>query len=448
MMTAIQNKYHQLNTNALRITKMKYFNEIYAGILALITILGWSLNSVVGMLVMIILASLALLITGDLKYVIPNCIFFIFIFSDGFANNSFPIPIIVFSAIFGVIILIYSFKDGFHLKKMKSILGLAGLAITSIIPIIWCQVPKGNEVFYFLFFGNLGYLLLYMIMANGIKEKGVDLLAVSMSYLAIILACECALKVYELKDTVDSIFDLWYFLGWGLCNEAGIMICVSLPFVFYLIGKQEKLTGMIFQNFKIIIGVIGIILTTSRGAYLFGLLEVGILYCVLMFTAKKARIYQNAFLVYTCLILLLILCLKPQVTKMIDSVLNLVFSNKLDDNGRMKLWVSFFDYWKKDPVTIIFGPGMTCSIQHSQTSNGFQSAPQVFHSTILETLTAGGIIGLIFMGIHLVQKYIHIKRSSLLLFVTVGVGYFIVDIYGLIDNTYHMFYYMLPMAVV
>lgn len=448
MMKMIQEKYNQLNINVLIITKMKYFNEIYAAFLALVTILGWKFSNVAGMIIMIILATAALVLTKDLKYVIPNCTYFLFMFSDGFANNSFPIPIIVFSSIFAVIILFFSFKDGIHLKKMKSLIGLAGLAITTIIPIIWCRVPKGNEVFYFLFFGNLGYLLLYMIMTNGIKENSIDLLAVTMSYLAVILACECAFKVYELKSTVDSILDLWYYLGWGLCNEAGIMICVSIPFAFYLLGKQEKLRGMIFQNFKIIIGALGIILTTSRGSYLFGFLEIGILYLVLMFFAKKARVYQNAVLVYFVVGIIIVLCLKNQITSILEKVLDNVFSLGFDDNGRKEVWGNAISCWKESPLTIILGPGITCSIQHANTSNGFQSAPQVFHSTILETLAAGGIFALVFLAIHLVQKYWHVKKSDTLLFITVGVGYLIVDLYGLIDNTYHMYYYMLPMAII
>lgn len=448
MIKAIQEKYSQLNRNILKITKMKYFNEIYAASLALVTILGWKFSSVAGMIVMILLATIALLLTKDLKYVIPNCVYFIFMFSEGFANDSFPIPIIVLGGIFAVIILFFSFRDGIHLKKMRSFIGLAGVAITTIIPMIWCRAPKGNEVFYFFFFGNLGYFLLYMIMTNGIKENGIDLLAVSMSFLVVILTCECAFKVYELKDTVSNILELWYYLGWGLCNEAGIMLCLSIPFAFYLLGKQDNLRGMAYQNLKIGIGIIGIILTTSRGTYLFGFIEVGCLYLALMFIAKKARLYQNAFLIYMCCILGLILCLKPQMTQIIEKISESVFSDHLDDNGRMELWKSFFGYWGQNTITKIFGPGMICSIQHSNTSNGFQSAPQVFHSTFLESLVAGGIIGVIFILIHLIQKYKSVYRVNKYFFAIIGIGFFIVDLYGLIDNTYHMYYFMLPLMVI
>ncbi|MBD5390685.1 O-antigen ligase family protein [bacterium] len=447
MMTMIREKYNQLNIAVLKVTKMKYFNEIYVAILAMITILGWKFSSNAGMIVMIILATISLLLTQDLKYVIPNCLYFIFIFSEGFKNDSFPIPLIVFGGIFAIIILFFSFKDGIHLKKMKSLIGLTGLALTTIIPIIWCRVPKENAVFYFLFFGNLGYLLLYMIMTNGMKENGLDLLVVSMSYLVVILACECGLKVYELRNTVDSILDLWYYLGWGLCNEAGIMICLSIPFAFYLLGKQENLWGMIFQNFKIIIGALGIILTMSRGSYLFGFAEIGIIYIVLMFFAKKARVYQNAFLVYFLAILLILICLRGRITNVLEGIMNTVFSDHFDDNGRMDLWKIGIDYWKSNPRNVIMGPGITCYLQYSMTQHGFVVTPMVFHSTLLETLAAGGIFGLIFLAIHLFEKYRNLKRTNTLLFVTVGIGFFIVDLYGLIDNTQHMYYFMLPLAI-
>ena len=32
--------------------------------------------------------------------------------------------------------------------------------------------------------------------------------------------------------------------------------------------------------------------------------------------------------------------------------------------------------------------------------------------------------------------------------VTIGIGYFFTDLYGLIDNTYYMYYYMLPLMVI
>ncbi len=450
MLHLIMNKYNQLNNFILRITNCRFFNEIYAAILSLITIFGWRYDTIIGMSLMIVFAIIALLLTKDLKYVIPNCLYFIFMFSDGFKNDSFPIPIIIFGAIFSVIILFFSFRKGIKLKKMKSLIGLLGIAIFSIIPIIWCRAPKGNEVFYFFFFGSLGYLLLYMIMINGMKEDGIDLLAVSMSFLIIILTAECLFKVHDLKleRPGESILNFWYYLGWGLCNEAGIMICTSIPFVFYLLGKQENIKGMIYQNIKIIIAVAGIIITTSRGSYLFGFIEIILLYCILLFTSKKPRLYQNAFIIYMLSILLIIVFCRPIISDILEKIYHIVFTNHLDDSGRKSLWIQGLNAWKENPKTILFGSGIICVTGNTQSAGGYQLVPIVFHSTIVETLATCGIFGMVFFIIHIFYKYYNIKKCNMLLFSTVGLGYLVVDLYGLIDNTYHMYYYMLPLAII
>lgn len=448
MLSLFQEKYKQLNTFFLKISKMRFFNEVYIGLIALVTIFGWGVHCMAGMALIIIVALLVLVLTQDLKYVIPHCVYFIFMLNDGFANDSIPIPIIILGSLFILVMTFFSFRKGFKKRRMHSLIGLTGLAITTLIPIIWCRAPEGNEVFYFLFFADFGYLLLYIILVNGIKEKALDVLAVTMSYLIVILACECAIKVYSLRDEYDNILKLWYYLGWGLCNEAGIMICMALPFAFYLLGKQRRLSGMVFQNCKIWIAIIGIILTTSRGSYLFGACEIAVLYLVLLFTSQNKRVYQNAFLIYFLTILILLVCLKDQCLIIIDDVLELVFSHNLDDNGRKEIWEKSYALWKENPLTRLLGPGILCDVRHLNTAGGTQLGPVVFHSTFFETLITGGLFGLLFLIVHFIEKYKNLYKCGKTTFLVLGIGYGMVDIYGMIDNTYHMYYYMIPLVVV
>ncbi len=448
-MQSVKNMYIKLNTKLLNFTKKKYFNEVYSALLAGLTIIGWKWNSMLGMVVMLVSAMIVLILTKDLVFVIPNTIYFIFMINTGFSNNRIPIPIIVLGIGYAIVLFLFAFKDGIHLHKMKSLYGLLGMAIINIIPIFWSKmIQPGNEVYYFLYFGNLGYVLLYFILANGIKRDGIHIVATSMSFLAIILTFECAFKVWELKDTVESILQLAYYLGWGLCNEAGIMICVSIPFIFYLLGTEEKLGGMLYQHVKLLVAIIGLILTTSRGSYLFGFIEIGILYIVLLFTAKNARVYQNLFLVFGLFVITLMVCYKDEVIRVVDHIRHLVFTQGFDDNGRKELWIEGYSQWNKTTVTKIFGAGMVSCLMESTTALGWMKVPVVFHSTIIETLAAGGIIGFLFLSLHFYQKYKNLKQCNPLFFITIGVGYVIVDLYGLIDNTYHMYYFMLPMAVI
>lgn len=433
---------------AMKLTKMRFFNEIYATILAGVTLLGWFTQNNVGMILLICFGLIALILLQDLKYVIPNVIFFIFTFSSGFENDKIPIHIILLATIFIVIVMIFSFRKGFKIKKMKSLIGLLGLAVTTLLPFCWMHnAESGNEVFYFFYIADLGYLLIYILMVNGIREKSIDILAITMSYLGILIAVQCGYTVWKARDEFDNILQYWFHLGWGLCNEAGIMFCVTLPFMFYLMGKQEKLPGMIFQHFKILIALVGLVLTNSRGAYLFGAVEIAILYLILFWKAKNARLYQNFFFVFCLLVLVAMVCCKDLMIKIIDDVLEYVFGNKLDDNGRTELWETAYDYWQKNPLYKLLGPGITCDLKELSSGVGIQLMPAVFHSTFFETLATGGMVGFAFLLWHFYQKYSNLYQCDKLLFLTIGIGYLCVDAYGLLDNTYHMYYFMIPLAV-
>ena len=102
-----------------------------------------------------------------------------------------------------------------------------------------------------------------------------------MALLPVILCYECYSTISLTMPEDASIFNMWYYLGWGLCNEAGIMICMSLPFIFYLIGKSTNFVTVLYNNVKFFVAVFGIILTTSRGSYIFGLLIIALSYFAL-----------------------------------------------------------------------------------------------------------------------------------------------------------------------
>lgn len=95
MVTAVKEYYKKINLNILKLTEKKYFNEIYAGLIAVITVFGWKFQSTLGMILMILMAAVALILTKDLKYIIPHVIYFIFMINEGFSNNEMPIPILL-----------------------------------------------------------------------------------------------------------------------------------------------------------------------------------------------------------------------------------------------------------------------------------------------------------------------------------------------------------------
>lgn len=445
----MQNVLQSVQNKALHFSKMKYFDEIFIALTAVITILGWKVSAHIAMICFIFIALAATILVKNLKYIIPSTIFYVFSLGTGFSNNEIPIQLIIEATIYIIIILVFTVKQGFHFKKMKSFYGLAGFALINFLPIFWTKtITSDTRMLYFLFFLDACYLIVYMLMANGIKGNCLIFLSKTLSYLGVILAVECALRVWELKDATENIFALWYYMGWGLSNEAGIMICFAIPFVFYLMAKSESVKGILFENVKILVCIIGLLLTCSRGSYIFGFLEIGFFYVALLFCAKKDRAYQNLFLIYSSIIILFLLIFKNDVIVFVQDVYSAVFEQGMSDNGRKDLWQSAMNIFNQNKLYTFLGAGYNVEIKELITAAGRQLGPQVYHSTLFQTLTMGGILGIIFLVIHFIEKYYNIFRCEKLFFVITGVGYLALDAYGMIDNTYHMYYYMIPLVVV
>ena len=435
-----------------RFLERKWSLEIYVLILAIITILGWCFSSAIGMGALIVLAIIVLLLTNDLMNIIPMIVFFLFNFNEGFSNKEIPIILVVLGSIFALVLIIHLFRNKVKLSKMKSAYGLIGLAFVNLLPIFWNKtITEGYEIFYFLFFANLAYLFVYFLVVNGIRKVNLRMLFTTFSMLGIILAAECCIKAIRVLPEFDSIFNVYYHLGWGLCNEAGIMICFSIPFIFYLIAKSDEVKEIIWNLVKLLIALVGLILTTSRGAYLCGFAEVGILAIILLFKANLKKQYRTIF--FVCLfgfIAVFLLGYKytfPLIKKAIDTV----FVGGLDDNGRVEIWQKGFNAWLENPLTIILGSGM-CSVLEVRESGVdgdiiMQLVPLVFHSTFVETLVMGGILGLVCLVIHFIEKYRAIIKVDKLCFYTIGIGMILLDLYGMIDNTYHMYYFMIPLVM-
>ena len=84
---------------------------------------------------------------------------------------------------------------------------------------------------------------------------------------------------------------------------------------------------------------------------------------------------------------------------------------------------------------MLFGAGMAFDID-------IKNDVIVCHSTLYETLVCVGIVGLIVLIVHLYQKYTMLLKNRNIMNGMLLIGSIVIDIYGLIDNTYHMYYFM------
>ena len=330
---------------------------------------------------------------------------------------------------------------------MRSVIPLLGLAISQIIPIFWTAITV-EYAMYFIYFANALYLVYYIVLVNGIKKGSLDILATTMSYLGVLIACQCIIKVYYLHPPMSEILNMWYYLGWGLCNEAGIMICLSIPFSFYLISKATQARVMFLHNLKIVLSIVGIILTTSRGSYLFGFSETIVLYIVTFFLTKDKFKYFNFIVYFFSILLITIAIFGNDSIKFYNDVIEKVFVRKMDDNGRVVLWKRAYELYTQNIRTISIGPGMVAEIQEVGSAYGNQPGWVAYHSTFFETLAMGGTLGLFFLAWHFGNHYSNLIYTNKRFMIIIGIGSLFIDAYGMIDNSYYMIYYMLPLYVI
>ncbi len=433
-----------------KIINNKLFPTLYCIVVCLISFIGFYSNTNIGLLLLLIIGTLSIIFLKDLKYVIPCFLYFIFGNRNGTALNQIDIPLVIMGGAFLVIMVGFIIKQKINLKKSKSWLGFFLMGIFTLIPICWAKlIDSDSSMLYFMYFADIGYFLLYLIFSNGIKKPDLNFLALIMTFLGILLAAECIMVSYSLKDVFGNVFVTWYYLGWGLCNEAGIMMLVCLPFVFYLFSLSDKIYKYILYLITILFIVVGILLTGSRGATLFGALEIAALFIATMFISKN----RKKTLIFTaCLFAIAIIFaiikfdyVKEKIQEAVDGI----FASSFSDNGRFSLYKDACRVWNENFKTRLFGSGFVSEIKPGNTALGMQeNVVIVYHSTFFQTLAMSGIFGIITLFIHLYQKYKRLFKLSSTFLILIIIGYFVVDLYGLIDNTYHMYYYMITLTII
>ena len=124
-------------------------------------------------------------------------------------------------------------------------------------------IRKEDGGLYFLYFNYLLYFLVYLLFLFILDKKSFRFIKLSMGYMALLLAMECILYVYS-NGLVKG-----YNMGWGICNEAGILMMVGISFVFIDLIKAKKLEELFIPSAKIGIILFGIGNTIIEFYYLF-----------------------------------------------------------------------------------------------------------------------------------------------------------------------------------
>ncbi len=418
----------------------------------LLGIFGWNFNYLGFGIISLVLSMCLLLIFNDFNYMIPSIFMVIFSYNGGYSTGSIPFEIIGYavSIVFLVILYtIYNFKKS-NFKRLKSYVGILLLSISCFLPIFWnASITEDTRLLYFMYFAWIIYLVLYFVIGINIGKNSLRMLIFTMSSLPILLCVECAYNVIYIFVTNPNFepSELWYYLGWGLCNEAGIICCMCMPFIFYEYIKSKKLYCYFLAVFKLAMCIVCIVLTASRASMLFGGIEavaLMILSLILGENKKIGSLIMVSIIIIGCILFQILF----GFDRLIDIIVNKVFYEGFTFEGRKDIWRIGIASWKRNPLTIMYGSGIISDFQVRESFHGVENIYLVYHSTFFETLVMGGIVGIGCLIFHFVEKYKQLLKCDKTFLLIMLVGYLLVDGYGMLDNSYGMYYYMVPLITI
>lgn len=441
----------------LRLVDNEVFLEIFCFIIMLLTVLFWLTNFVVGAIFFITLSVIILALFWDLKLVIPILLNCIFIVSPNFNFSGFfdPKYILLFVAVlvFISLLIIYFIVRKVSFKRGSSKLGFFLFSIVTLIPIFWHIKLESNQQFMiFMYFIWILYFALYLLVLNGSDKDLFDVVIKTFTYIPFLLMIEVVISTHneyqvylsELENIADKVsileFNHHAIMGWGIGNEACIMLLFTLPFVIYrliILPLKFKFIPAI----SIVAGLVATIFTGSRGGYLAIPMLLGsavLIYAIYLYKNNKKK---NAVIIISlCLFAFIGLLTVAFTTGLIGGV----FDNKdnpFDSSARFEeLYPQAWKLFTKNPRNFIFGHGMI-------TYFDYQDRVVVFHSTFFETIATMGITGLLVLCLHFYQKYRTVFNNFNLLAALILLSYTSTDLYGMLDNTYHMYYYMVFLCI-
>lgn len=422
----------------------KHINEVYSFFVLMISILAWS-YSTYGIIIMCI-GLLVSLFMKKFKYVIPWLVNFVFAINIDLSLNEEIEPILyifVGLVIVGLIGYLIVKKPNLKVGKSKTVYIL--MAISTLIPILWTNATINTHLF--IYFSWVLYALIYFFTIYSNEEDNKEVLVHSMINLGLFIAIQVILVSINVNGfNVDKILSTSLRVGWGIFNECGIMMLVSMPFIFYFIHKKKL---YLLSIIKLLIILIACFFTNSRGTYIFGIIIFISSIILLGVLTKKTKAFYLSLIFTTVMIVFMGFIFHGKIIEVFEKIKEYVFYNGLSNNGRFNLYSYGLNKLFSDFKFSIFGMGFVESyyVDFNQSSN-MKDIFLVYHSTIIQTLSIGGIIGLVIFIIFIYKRYvIMVKDISNDLYKFLLIGFIPIELYGLIDNTYHMFYFMIPLAI-
>lgn len=208
------------------------------------------------------------------------------------------------------------------------------------------------------------------------------------------------------------------YTGWGIYNNVGCVMAMCMPAPVYFAIKNKN--GWAYTILSTVF-YLGVLLTQSRGAMLFGtVVYLGCAVATLVGSKGRERLFNGV--VYAVLVVALVVSIivfREQFKDLFFSVIQQGFNDAARFNTWKACWQRFLEYpgfgvgFYKTPGTILTEDGMYTEFIDGTPEGSFLAMRA--HNTVFQLIATGGIVALVAYAVHRIQTiYVCLRRPNTL----------------------------------
>ncbi|MBQ9797524.1 MAG: O-antigen ligase family protein [Clostridia bacterium] len=391
------------------------------------------------------------LIEKDLRFALPTVFGVIFLVTPEHSPNvpSYsdyylqPLPLTFLIIGFGAILcggVIFAIRNRRNTNPVPLKGSFLGLAILSAALCLNGALSPAYTVQNLLFALSFPIILvgLYWLFARYVHfdRAAFDYFMYCLVLAGMQIVCQLLLAYATTVQFVDGdIVKESVVLGWAVWTSLGGMQAFLMPACFYFAATHPR--GYLFYAMGLL-QFLGVLLSQSRGAMLFGAITLVLCMALVCFFGKNKRINRIISVSIIAVGLCGVLVLWNKLLPMLQNV----FANGLGDNGRFDLWRLGISQFFKHPI---FGAGFYDSgiVQDWL----IEVYPYFYHNTLVQMLGSCGVVGIAAYLYHRVStvrltfRKPNLYKSTLALCIFTLMAFCLLDVIFFI--TYPLLFYTL-----
>lgn len=293
----------------------------------------------------------------------------------------------------------------------------------------YAAYAKGNLVFAFL--QIVSVLACYFIFSFSVKWEELDRRYFAIVGLLMGLLVGAELVGLYLTEPIlqnGAVLRDEIYVGWGICNNMGLLIAMAIPFAFYFIFRGEH---PLLYNFVALLFCGLALLSTSRGALVGAAAAYVLCLFIVLFLGKDAKAKC------VCLITLVLLCgVGLAVLALFPDMLRSMFTRGASGT-RERLYEYGMRVFARSPL---FGEGFFSLNRNAayfsiweKVGDFSDSFPERWHNTLVQLFACCGMAGFLAYVYHRYQTLQLFLRRINTEKIFIGISLLVMLVLGLVD---------------